>query len=75
MPGKNGYRTMHLERGLKEEGTKSLVDVFCHGAMDQIKPTDVVMFNPMGMAVFDIAIGAYYYQQAKEQNVGVLLEA
>jgi N-[(2S)-2-amino-2-carboxyethyl]-L-glutamate dehydrogenase len=29
------------------------------------------MFNPMGMAVFDIAIGAYYYKQALERNIGI----
>lgn len=65
---------MHLERGLQKEDTIDLVDVFCREAMDDLKEDDVVMFNPMGMAAFDIAIGSYYYKVSKETEVGVLLE-
>lgn len=28
----------------------------------------------MGMAIFDVAIAAYYYQRAMENEIGVLLE-
>jgi ornithine cyclodeaminase/alanine dehydrogenase-like protein (mu-crystallin family) len=31
------------------------------------------MFNPMGMAVFDIAIGGYYFREATKTNTGINL--
>ena len=31
------------------------------------------MFNPMGMAVFDMAIGAYYVAAARRGGIGVEL--
>jgi ornithine cyclodeaminase len=31
------------------------------------------MFNPMGMAIFDIAVAGSYYQKAISQNVGIQL--
>ena len=31
----------------------------------------VIMFNPMGMAIFDMAISQYYYEYSKKQNIGV----
>ena len=34
----------------------------------------VVMFNPMGMAVFDIAIAKYFYDQSVRDGIGVDLE-
>ncbi len=71
---KTDIEMMHLNQGLQEEDTVNLTDVFCRGAMEKIKPTDVVMFNPMGMAIFDIAVGAYYYQLAQESEIGMLLE-
>jgi len=65
---------MHLERGLKEEETKSIVDVVCRDAMASFPADDAIMFNPMGMAVFDIAIAVQYYRSAQEQGVGTVLE-
>ncbi len=70
---KTDIEMMHLNNGLQEEDTINLVDIFCHEAMDQLKEDDVVMFNPMGMAVFDVAVSSYYYRLSKEKNVGVLL--
>ena len=34
----------------------------------------VTMFNPMGMAVFDIAVAKYFYEQAVETGIGIDLE-
>ena len=31
------------------------------------------MFNPMGMAIFDMAIGKYYLNYAKQNNIGLEL--
>ena len=33
-----------------------------------------IMFNPMGMAVFDIATGRYFIEKAKAMKVGQELE-
>lgn len=71
---KTDIEVMHLEKGLTEEETKSIVDVVCGHCMQQLDKEDAVMFNPMGMAVFDVAIGAYYYRQALEKGVGTILE-
>jgi 2,3-diaminopropionate biosynthesis protein SbnB len=65
---------MHLQEGLQQEQVLDLVDVFCAGKMDTLAEEDVVMFNPMGMAVFDIAIAALYYKAAVQQNIGCSLD-
>jgi ornithine cyclodeaminase len=36
-----------------------------------MKDDDIVMFNPMGMGVFDIAVAAYYYNKSIEMGVGI----
>jgi 2,3-diaminopropionate biosynthesis protein SbnB len=56
--------------GLRKEDTISFADFVLdrdHGCNDREK---VTMFNPMGMAVFDIAIGSYYYRRAIRENIG-----
>jgi 2,3-diaminopropionate biosynthesis protein SbnB len=65
---------MHKERGLQEEDTKSIVDVVCKEAFKGFGSDEAVIFNPMGMAVFDVAVARYYYEYAMENNVGTLLE-
>jgi len=52
---------MHLEAGLQKEDTHSIIDVICGDQMDKYDPEQPVLFNPMGMAVFDVAIGTFYY--------------
>lgn len=64
---------MHLERGLKKTDTVSIYDVAFGRCFDQIGDGDVVMFNPMGMAIFDIAVGKMVYDKAREQGVGMEL--
>jgi len=32
-----------------------------------------VMFNPMGMSIYDIAMAKYYYELAKDRRIGMLL--
>jgi ornithine cyclodeaminase len=63
---------MHLEMGLQESDTLSLQQVFVENPMPW-KQGDTIMFNPMGMAIFDVAVGAWYYQQTKALGRGVLL--
>jgi N-[(2S)-2-amino-2-carboxyethyl]-L-glutamate dehydrogenase len=65
---------MHLDRGLQEKDTKSIVDVVCHNAMGGYAKDEPIMFNPMGMAVFDVATGRYYLDKAKALGIGLELE-
>lgn len=65
---------MHIKYGLAQSDTKSIIDIVCHKAFDQLEEGEVAMFNPMGMATFDIAVAAYYYKRACETNIGVALE-
>jgi ornithine cyclodeaminase len=58
---------MHLERGLQKENTKSIIDIVKDHCLDQYDMASPIMFNPMGMAVFDIALGSYYYKARTNQ--------
>jgi ornithine cyclodeaminase len=64
---------MHKTQGLTKAGTLSLVDVICDHKLQHAGKDDVVMFNPMGMAVFDIATAVYFYEKAKAAGVGTVL--
>jgi 2,3-diaminopropionate biosynthesis protein SbnB len=59
---------------LRHEDTATLAETILDGMMCGLAPDDVVMFNPMGMAVFDIAVAAYYYRAAMREHKGLLLE-
>jgi len=71
---KTDIEMMHLQKGLKEEDTKSIADVVCNNCMADFPDHEPIMFNPMGMAVFDIATGRYYFDKAKAMGVGQILE-
>lgn len=71
---KTDIEMMHKERGLQKEQTKSISDVVCHNAMAGYKKDEPIMFNPMGMAVFDVATGRYYLDKAKAMKIGLELE-
>lgn len=63
---------MHKTTGLQKEDTLSIAEVVCKEAL-QLAPSEdaVFMVNPMGMAMFDMAIGEYYYRQALNEGVGL----
>ncbi|CAA9252386.1 MAG: 2,3-diaminopropionate for siderophore biosynthesis protein SbnB [uncultured Cytophagales bacterium] len=63
----------HLEGGLRKEETRTLADVIAGNAMAQYEPKTPLMFNPMGMAVFDIAVGTYLYKKLLQNNGGQVL--
>lgn len=65
---------MHKEFGLQEEETISLAQLIVDKRFNTIGKDEVVMFNPMGMAVFDITVANYFYRLAMEKNAGVLLD-
>ncbi len=71
---KTDIEAMHLERGLQEKDTKSIVDVVVNNCMNDYPAEEAVMFNPMGMAIFDMAMGRYYMDKAKEMGIGLELE-
>lgn len=53
----------YRQNGLKKEETKNLVDIVCRNMLDNVSDEENIMFNPMGMAVFDMAISKYYYSK------------
>jgi 2,3-diaminopropionate biosynthesis protein SbnB len=71
---KTDIEIMHLEKNLVKENTKSIIDVVCYNCLRDYPASQPVFFNPMGMAVFDIAMGKYYLNKAEECRIGLALE-
>ncbi len=66
---KTDIENMHLEKGLQREDTQSIVDVVKNNCLANYQDDQAILFNPMGMAVFDIAVGSYYYNVKKLESV------
>nr|WP_255570546.1 2,3-diaminopropionate biosynthesis protein SbnB [Cohnella sp. CFH 77786] len=64
---------LHRETGLTRQQTLSLADLVCRQALDGIPPAETVLFSPMGMAVFDLAVASLLVKQARLQGVGTEL--
>lgn len=64
----------HNEKGLEKKDTINITDIICDNFSKKICFDEAIMFNPMGMAIFDIAIGAQYFKKAQEKKVGQILE-
>lgn len=69
----------HKKHGLQKEQTHSIIDIIKHDYFNGIDKkhfleTQYCIFNPMGMALFDIAFAKYYYQTAKKTKQGSLLD-
>lgn len=71
---KTDIEMMHIEKQLMKDETKSIVDVVCNNCMKEYQRDQIIMFNPMGMGVFDIAMGSYYYYKALEEGIGINLD-
>lgn len=65
---------LHRTRGLLPAQTRSMIDVACRGALSSFDADEAILFCPMGLAAFDIAVAAHYVRLAEQQGVGVLLE-
>lgn len=65
---------LHRERGLTRAQTRSIMDVVCRDALLDFSSEEPVLFCPMGMGVFDVAIAAYYANLAEEHGVGMVLD-
>ena len=63
---------MYKEKGFSRKMVKTINDVICRGYMENIEKKQCVMFNPMGMGVFDIAIGNYYFKKSNEYKIGIV---
>lgn len=61
----------HIEYGLSASEVTLLADVVKNGALKNIESTTPIMFNPMGMAVFDITVGTYCLKLLSELNIGM----
>lgn len=64
----------HQQHGLKKEEVSTISDIVCHKGFSKYKDDDSIMFNPMGMAIFDVGIGSYFLHKAIEKNSGTLLQ-
>ncbi len=64
---------MHIEYGLTKDDTFSISQMVCENVFKSLTAESVVMFNPMGMAVFDLALGGYYYEAAMKKQMGTQL--
>jgi len=58
----------HNEFGLERKDVKSIGDLLKEGSIFSTENT--TMFNPMGMAIFDLAISKYYFDLARRKNIG-----
>lgn len=63
-----------IKHGLKKKDTYSIVDIVCKDKLKSFNGNDPIFFNPMGMAVFDIAIASYYHLLSGKMKVGLVLE-
>jgi ornithine cyclodeaminase len=64
----------YLKGGLKRKDTISLVELLNRASLKKILKLDYIMFNPMGMAIFDIATAKYYMDKVLLHKKGVELE-
>ncbi|MBE1444138.1 2,3-diaminopropionate biosynthesis protein SbnB [Paenibacillus sp. OAS669] len=65
---------LHLQYQLQESDTRSIADVVCRNALSEYDAEEPIYFNPMGLAVFDIAIAQYYVREAVRSGIGIPLE-
>jgi len=64
----------HLADFISEKDSLNLVSVL-HGDCDNELSIDrSISFNPMGMATFDIAVGAFFFEKSRKLGIGTELE-
>jgi len=64
----------YLNKGLIKEQAYTIVDVVCNNLLEKIDAKLPIMFNPMGMGIFDIGIATYFFQKIKEKEFGITLD-
>jgi len=68
---KTDIEVMHQSTGLQREHVMNLPQF--RAALGKLDPADVVMFNPMGLAIFDIAVLKFYVDLAQKRGIGIEL--
>lgn len=63
----------HKQFGLSKSSVFEITDVFTKEIMSSLE-TKSFMFNPMGMAIYDVAIAKYYSDLAEKKNNYIELE-
>ena len=63
----------HKQKFLEKEQVKTIVDVAVGNCLKTYPSNIPIMFNLMGMGIFDIAIAKYYFDSARERNLGIEL--
>jgi ornithine cyclodeaminase len=71
---KTDIHHLNEERKLFAENVFSFTKDPLESWLDGLDKTGSVMFNPMGMAVFDICVGKHYYEIARCTGTGTVLE-
>ncbi|MFI2856430.1 2,3-diaminopropionate biosynthesis protein SbnB [Paenibacillus sp. JSM ZJ436] len=64
---------LHQKYGLHKEAVHTLADVVCGQRLRSMDRLEPIFFNPMGLAIFDIAAAGYYWRKAVEHGIGVKL--
>lgn len=62
---------MHKEFGLQKEDTYSIGDIVMNDALKDKVNQGSIIFNPMGMSIFDIAVAKKFYDSAVNEKIGV----
>lgn len=65
---------LHLQCGLTKNQTMSLADVVCRSTLAALPSDEPVLFCPMGMAVFDMALAEHFVSRAKTLQIGLELK-
>jgi 2,3-diaminopropionate biosynthesis protein SbnB len=58
----------HLEKGLDRDQVMTIKDLLNRDWGRSFDDGQAIMFNPMGMAIFDIAIAVYYLRRMESEN-------
>jgi ornithine cyclodeaminase len=71
---KTDIEMMHLEHGLQKEQVYNIIQVTADNGQETLNQGKTIMFNPMGMSVFDVATGGYFLHKAEESSIGINLQ-
>lgn len=64
---------LHKEAGLRQELVMTLGDVVRRSALEPVADTEPVLFCPMGMAVFDVAVANGFVKKGLREGIGLML--
>jgi len=65
---------LHLAGALREDEALTLSEAVFRQSLHSLPESRTVFFNPMGMAVFDLAIAEHYRKEAERLGAGIRLD-